>query len=115
MHLTLHHHPQFSRLAAEGHLTSTNIEGVVDMLSMVPLDQPLIVDLLAVESVEGAAATALRNEFADRAPRASVTVVVDDLDVRMSLVLRDVDRCSQLVHSEADAVSIATGVLTGQR
>lgn len=110
MHLTLHHHPHVSRIAAEGHLTGANVDGVVDMLSMVPVDQPLIVDLLAVASIDDLAASALHEEFRERALRASVTVVVDDLDVRMQLVLRDVDRCSQLVHSGVDTV----GALAGQ-
>lgn len=115
MHLTLQHHPQFSILTAEGALEAGNVEGVVDMLSMVPLDQPLVVDLLAVRSIDGEAASALRAEFRDRIVQADVTVAVADVDVTMQLVLRDVDRCCQLVRTQADAISLSTGVLAAQR
>lgn len=114
MHLTLHHHRQFSILAAEGELGEGNVDGVVDMLSRVPLDQALIVDLLAVTSIDGSAAAALRSEFRDRVVQASVTVAVADLDVTMQLVLRDVDRCSQFVRTRSDAIALTTGVLAGR-
>ena len=108
MHLSLHHHPHVSVVAVEGNLDGHNVTDLTDLLSMVPLGQPLIVDLLSVGSLDEAAAAAMYDEFFDRTPHAEVAVVVDDLDVRMRLVLGDVDRCCRLVPGAA-AASIAEG------
>jgi ABC-type transporter Mla MlaB component len=115
MHLSLHQHLSHSTIAVDGSLTAASIEGVIDMFAMVPIGQPLVVDLSRVNTIDSVATSALHEELRARAVEATVTVVVDDVDVAMQLVLHDVDRCAQMVRTRVDAIALATGVLAGQR
>lgn len=115
MHLSLHHHRSYSTLAIEGSLTGTAIDGVIDMFSMVPVGQRLVVDLSAVTIIDDDSAGALCDELRDRADTATVIVVVHDVEVTMQLVLRNLDRCTRFARTKAEAIALATGVLAGQR
>lgn len=113
MNLSLHHHPSFSVVAVEGDLVGASVENVLDLFSMVPLEQSLIVDLSGVGHLESAACTAVREELRARMEVALLAVVVDSDDVSLSLVLHDVDRVAPLVRRRDDAVTLVTGVLVG--
>lgn len=114
MNLSLHHHPSFSVIAVEGDLLSAAVENVLDLFSMVPVDQSLIVDLSGVGIVDSAACTAVRDELRARMEVAKLAVVVDSDDVSLNLVLHDVDRVAPLVRRRDDAISLVTGVLAGR-
>lgn len=114
MHLSLHHHPSYSLVSIDGSLTAASIDSAIDMFSMVPVGQPLVIDLAQLTSIESVAAVALHDELRGRALDAAVAVVVNDLDVSMQLVLHDVDRRAQFVRSRADALALVTGVLAGR-
>lgn len=115
MNLSLHLNPSYSLLAIEGDVSGATVECVVDMLCMVPVGQPLVIDLSGVTAVDGIASSLLRDELRDRAVEAAMTIVASDVDVTMQLVLHNVDHCAQIVHSRVDAIAIATRVLAGRR
>ena len=114
MNLSLHHHPSFSVIAVEGDLLSAAVENMLDLFSMVPVDQSLIVDLSGVGVIESAACTAVDGELRTRMEVAALSVVVDSDDVSMTLVLHDVDRVAPLVRRLEDAIALVTGVLAGR-
>ena len=77
MNLSLHHHPSFSVIAVEGDLYGAAVENVLDLFSMVPVEQSLIVDLSGVGILESTACAAVRDELRGRTEVASLAVVVD--------------------------------------
>jgi len=109
MHLQLHHYPSYSLVAAEGSLDGTNIEAVLDVFSLVPVEQSLVIDVRGVAAVDVVAAKALVDEVAPRARVANVTVVVDELGVASTLVMEDLHHLAPLFRNVDDAVALVTG------
>ena len=111
MHLSLHHHPSYSLVAAEGELSAEAVHNLLGLLALVPVEQPLVVDLRRVASVGARAAGALVGELAPRSALTQVVAVVDDADVAAVLVMDDFDRWVPFVHHLDDAVSMVTGMV----
>lgn len=106
MHLRLHHHPSYSLVAVDGELDQRSVDPLIDVFSMVPLGQGVVLDLRDVRTLDVAAARLLRDELVPRTGAAHVAVVVADPDVAASLVMADLHRSTSLVRTIEDAVGV---------
>ncbi|HWM21826.1 MAG TPA: STAS domain-containing protein [Ilumatobacteraceae bacterium] len=110
----MHRHPQFSVVAADGELSAHSIAGLIDLCSMVPEAQPLVIDLRRVSRVDHAAAGALCEEANGRRHATPVAVVVDDPELIVDLAMQDVHLSARLAPTVAAAVTMVAGRPTGR-
>lgn len=115
MHLALQHCPSYSVIAAEGHLTESTIESVLDVFSLIPCEQSLVVDLAQVIELDASAARALGNEIATRAAVAHVALVFVDAKIGAALVRAGLHDVVPFVDRFEHAVSlVASDVMAGR-
>jgi anti-anti-sigma regulatory factor len=109
----MHRHPEFSVVAADGELSAHSIDGLIDLCSMVPETEPLVIDLRQVSRLDHAAAGALYEEANGRRGATPVAVVVDDPEVIVDLAMQGVHRSALFAPTVAAAVTMVAGRLTG--
>ena len=108
MHMSLQHHPSYTMVSAEGWLTVESVDSVVDLFSLVPLEQAFILDLRKVDVLDAGAAGVITAELRSRSGAADVAVVVDDAGVAAALVLEDLHHSVPFVRLVDDAVTLVT-------
>ena len=113
MHITMRHHPSFSVVAADGELLACSVDGLIDLCSMVPERQPLVIDLRQVSRVDQAAAGALYDEAYGRRRTTPVAVVVEDPELIVDLAMQGVHRAARIAPTVAAAVTMVAGRLSG--
>lgn len=109
----MHRHPGFSVVAADGELSAYSVDGLIDLCSMVPDAQPLVIDLRGVSRVDHAAAGALYEEANGRRRATPVAVVVDDPELIVDLAMQGVHLSARFVPTVAAAVTMVAGRPTG--
>ena len=100
-------------VAADGELSATSVDGLIDLCSMVPEAQPLVIDLRRVSGVDRVAAGALYEEANGRRCARPVAVVVDDPELVDDLAIQGVHRTARFVPTFAAAVAMVAGAPTG--
>ena len=108
MHMSLQCHPSYAVVSVEGWLSVESVDSVIDLFSLVPLDQSLILDLCKLDVLDAGAAGVLTAEIRSRSGTADVAVVVDDTGVAASLVLEDLHHSVPFVRLVDDAVTLVT-------
>ncbi len=100
-------------VAADGELSASSVDGLIDLCSMVPAAQPLVIDLRRVSGLDRAAAGALYDEASLRRCAMPVAVVVDDPELIVDLALQGVHRSARFVPTVAAAITMVAGTPTG--
>jgi hypothetical protein len=109
----MHRHPEFSVVAADGELSAHSVDGLIDLCSMVPEEQPLVIDLRRVSRLDHAAAGALCEEAYGHRRATPVAVVIDDPELIVDLATQGVHRSALLASTVAAAVTMVAGRLAG--
>ena len=100
-------------VAADGELSAHSIDGLIDLCSMVPETEPLVIDLRQVSRLDHAAAGALYEEANGRRGATPVAVVIDDPELIVDLAMQGVHRSAFFAPTVAAAVSMVAARLTG--
>lgn len=98
-------------VAADGVLSADSVDGLIDLCSMVPEGQLLVIDLRWVSRLDRAAAGALCEEAYGRRRATPVAVVIDDPELIVDLAMQGVHRSALLAPTVAAAVTMVAGRL----
>ena len=100
-------------VAADGELSAYSVDGLIDLCSMVPEAQPLVIDLRRVSRLDHAAAGALYEEAYGRRRAAPVAVVIDGPELIVDLAMQGVHQSALFAPTVPEAVTMVAGRLAG--